>query len=116
MQGNGLVRVVPLPWCQPVPCPSSDQTRKHRPGELPIGLYRSFGYTDVQGGPLLINDSDNLPDWLARNLGVEDIVGAPVGFTGTVKTLEITGNARVERVVDRSHLILIIDRMRPVLH
>ncbi|MFA5348439.1 MAG: hypothetical protein WC294_09895, partial [Methanoregula sp.] len=26
---------------------------------------------------------------------------APVGFTGSVKTLEIAGNARVERVVDR---------------
>jgi hypothetical protein len=26
---------------------------------------------------------------------------APVGFTGSVKTLEISGNARVERVVDR---------------
>jgi hypothetical protein len=38
-------------------------------------LSGSFGYPDVQGGPLLINDSDNPPDWLARNLGMEDIVG-----------------------------------------
>ena len=150
MQGKRLVRAAPLPCCQPVPCPSSDQTRKHLPGELPIGLYRSFGYPDVQGGPLLINYRDNPPGWLARNLGMEDIVGirartirgrsvlqavtgnlqeialsaqpldvdvafenpvafslnfdgtiAPAGFTGSVKTLEIRGNVRVERVVDR---------------
>lgn len=119
-------------------------------GSSPSVFIGSFGYPDVQGGPLLINDSDNPPDWLARNLGMEDIVGirartirgrsalnaiagnlqeialssrpldvdvafekpvafslnfdgtiAPVGFTGPVKTLEIAGNARVERVVDR---------------
>jgi len=119
-------------------------------GSSPSVFIGSFGYPDVQGGPLLINDSDNPPDWLARNLGMEDIVGirartirgrsalhavagnlqeialsaqpldvdvafekpvafslnfdgtiAPVGFTGSVKTLEIAGNARVERVVDR---------------
>jgi hypothetical protein len=119
-------------------------------GSSPSVFIGSFGYPDVQGGPLMINDSDNPPDWLARNLGMEDIVGirartirgrsslhalagnlqeialsahpldvdvafekpvafslnfdgtiAPVGFTGSVKTLEIAGNARVERVVDR---------------
>ena len=119
-------------------------------GSSPSVFIGSFGYPDVQGGPLLINDSDNPPDWLAHNLGMEDIVGirartirgrsalhavagnlqeialstqpldvnvafekpvafslnfdgtiAPVGFTGSVKTLEISGNARVERVVDR---------------
>jgi hypothetical protein len=119
-------------------------------GSSPSVFIGSFGYPDVQGGPLLINDSDNPPDWLARNLGMEDIIGirartirgrsvlhtvaanlqeialsaqpldvdvafekpvafslnfdgtiAPVGFTGSVKTLEIAGNARVERVVDR---------------
>jgi len=119
-------------------------------GSSPSVFIGSFGYPDVQGGPLLINDSDNPPDWLAHNLGMEDIVGirartirgrsalhavagnlqeialstqpldvnvafekpvafslnfdgtiAPVGFTGSVKTLEISGNARVERVTDR---------------
>ena len=119
-------------------------------GSSPSVFIGSFGYPDVQGGPLLVNDSDNPPDWLARNLGMEDIVDirartirgrsalnaiagnlqeialssrpldvdvafekpvafslnfdgtiAPVGFTGSVKTLEIGSNARVERVVDR---------------
>jgi hypothetical protein len=119
-------------------------------GSSPSVFIGSFGYPDVQGGPLLINDSDNPPDWLAHNLGMDDIVGirartirgrsalheiagnlqeialssqpldvdvafekpvafslnfdgtiAPVGFTGSVKTLDIVGNARVERVVDR---------------
>jgi hypothetical protein len=119
-------------------------------GSSPSVFIGSFGYPCVQGGPLLINDSDNPPDWLAHNLGMDDIVGirartirgrsalnavagnlqeialspqpldvdvafekpvafslnfdgtiAPVGFTGLVKTLDITGNAQVERVVDR---------------
>lgn len=119
-------------------------------GSSPSVFIGSYGYPEVQGGPLLVNDSDNPPDWLARNLGMEDIVDirartirgrsalnaiagnlqeialssrpldvdvafekpvafslnfdgtiAPVGFTGSVKTLEIGSNARVERVVDR---------------
>jgi len=119
-------------------------------GSSPSVFIGSFGYPEVQGGPLLVNDSDNPPDWLTRNLRMEDIVGirartirgrsalhaiagnlqeialssrpldvdvafekpvafslnfdgtiAPVGFTGSVKTLEIGSNARVERVVDR---------------
>ena len=119
-------------------------------GISPSVFIGSFNYPDVHGGPLLINDSDNPPEWLAYNLGIEDIVGirartirgrsalhadtgnlqeialssvpldvdvsfdkpvtfnlnfdgtiAPVGFTGSVKKMDILGNARVERVVDR---------------
>ena len=119
-------------------------------GSSPSVFIGSYGYPAMQGGPLLINDSDNPPDWLAHNLGMEDIVGirartirgnsalhavsgnlqeialsavpldvdvafekpvsfslnfdgtvAPVGFAGSVKKLDVLGNARVERVVDR---------------
>jgi hypothetical protein len=119
-------------------------------GSSPSVFIGSYGYPDMHGGPLLINDSDNPPDWLAHNLGMEDIVGirartirgnsalhaasdklqeialstipldvdvafekpvtfslnfdgtvAPVGFTGSVKKIDVLGNARVERVVDR---------------
>ena len=119
-------------------------------GSSPSVFIGSFGYPDVKGGPLLINDSDNPPDWIRRNLGMEDIVGirartlrgssglpavagglqeialssmpldvdvafekpvsfslsfdgtvAPVGMTGAVKTMDVIGSARVDRVVDR---------------
>jgi DNA repair protein NreA len=119
-------------------------------GSSPSVFIGSFGYPSVQGGPLLVNDSDYPPDWLSNNLGIDDIVSirartirgrsalsavagslqeialsrqpldvdvaferpvafslnfdgtvAPVGFTGSVKSLDITGNAQVERVVDR---------------
>jgi hypothetical protein len=119
-------------------------------GSSPSVFIGSYGYPDMHGGPLLINDSDNPPDWLTHNLGMEDIVGirartirgnsalhaasdklqeialstipldvdvafvkpvtfslnfdgtvAPVGFTGSVKKIDVLGNARVERVVDR---------------
>ena len=34
----------------------------------------SYGSPDMHGGPLLINDSDNPPDWLAQKFGIEEIV------------------------------------------
>lgn len=119
-------------------------------GSAPSVFIGSFGYPDVRGGPLLVNDSDSPPDWLKRGLGMEEIVGirartlrgssalpsvagglqeialsaipldvdvaferpvsfslsfdgvmAPVGMTGSLKTLDVIGSARVERVVDR---------------
>jgi hypothetical protein len=119
-------------------------------GSSPSVFIGSYGWPDMHGGPLLINDSDNPPDWLARKFGMEEIVSirartirgrsalhavadnlqeialstlpldvdvafekpvtfslnfdgtiAPVGLTGAVKKMEVLGNARVERVVDR---------------
>ncbi len=119
-------------------------------GSSPSVFIGSFGYPDVRGGPLLINDTDNPPDWIRDNLGMEDIVGirsrtirgnssiprlagslqeialssvpvdvdvtfekpvefslnfdgtvAPVGFSGTLKRMDIVGSAKVGRAVDR---------------
>jgi len=119
-------------------------------GSSPSVFIGSYGYPDVRGGPLLINDSDNPPDWIRNNLGMEEIVNlrartirgsaglhriggdlqeialssypldvdvyfekavafslnfdgtvAPVGFSGTVKTMDLIGSATVGRVVDR---------------
>ena len=119
-------------------------------GSSPSVFIGSFGYPDIRGGPLLINDTDNPPDWIRDNLGMEEIVGirartirgnaglhkiggnlqeialssipldvdiafekpiefslnfdgtvAPVGFSGTVKTMDLVGSAKVGRAVDR---------------
>jgi DNA repair protein NreA len=119
-------------------------------GISPSVFIGSYGWPDMHGGPLLINDSDSPPDWLAQKFGIEEIVRlrartirgrsalhpvagnlqeialstipldvdvvfekpvtfslnfdgtiAPVGFTGPVKKMEVLGNARVERIVDR---------------
>jgi hypothetical protein len=43
-------------------------------GCSPSVFIGSYGYPDVHGGPLLINDNDNPPDWLRNNLGMEEIV------------------------------------------
>ncbi|MDD1711611.1 MAG: hypothetical protein LUQ69_00400 [Methanoregulaceae archaeon] len=128
---------------------SVERTSSYR-GSSPSVFIGSSGWPDMHGGPLLINDSDSPPEWLARNLGMEDIVGirartirgrsalqrvadnlqeialsttprevdvtfekpvhfsldfdgtvAPVGLNGVVHTMEVLGNARIERVVDR---------------
>jgi DNA repair protein NreA len=119
-------------------------------GSSPSVFIGSYGYPDVRGGPLLINDTDNPPDWIRAGLGMEEIVGirartirgnaglhrigsnlqeialsslplevdvaferpvafslnfdgtvAPVGYSGTVKTMELVGSAKVGRAVDR---------------
>ncbi|MFA4875808.1 MAG: hypothetical protein WC586_00215 [Methanoregula sp.] len=119
-------------------------------GTAPSVFVGSFGYPDVTGGPLMINDSDNPPDWIRKDLGIEDIVAirartirgnshlpmvadnlqeiaistapldvdvaftkpvafslsfdgtvAPVGFSGSVRSMDVIGSARVERAVDR---------------
>jgi hypothetical protein len=119
-------------------------------GSSPSVFIGSYGYPDVSGGPLLINDTDNPPDWIRDNLGMEEIVNlrartirgsaglqkvggslqeialssipldvdvyfekpvsfslnfdgtvAPVGFSGSVKKMDLIGNATVGRAVDR---------------
>ena len=119
-------------------------------GSSPSVFIGSYGYPEVRGGPLLIDDSDNPPQWLRQGLGIDDIVGirartirgssgihhfsdnlqeiaissdpvdvdvafekpvafsltfdgtvAPVGLSGQLKAMEVTGSARVDRAVDR---------------
>ena len=59
-------------------------------GSSPSVFIGSYGYPDVQGGPLLINDSDNPPDWINRNLGMEDIV--------SIRARTIRGNSGLHAV------------------
>jgi hypothetical protein len=62
-------------------------------GSSPSVFIGSFGYPDVQGGPLLINDSDNPPEWINRNLGMEDIVGIRARtIRGNSGLLAVAGN------------------------
>jgi DNA repair protein NreA len=119
-------------------------------GSSPSVFIGSYGYPDISGGPLLINDSDNPPDWIRDNLGMDEIVNlrartirgsaglqkvggslqeialssipldvdvyferpvsfslnfdgtvAPVGFSGSVKKMDLIGSASVGRAVDR---------------
>ncbi|MFA5254165.1 MAG: hypothetical protein WC367_05790 [Methanoregula sp.] len=44
-------------------------------GSAPSVFVGSAGYPDVRGGPLLVSDSDHPPDWLAKNFGIDEIVG-----------------------------------------
>ncbi|HII98340.1 MAG TPA: hypothetical protein HA272_03555 [Methanoregula sp.] len=43
-------------------------------GSSPSVFIGSYGYPDVRGGPLLTSDTDNPPDWIRNNLGMEEIV------------------------------------------
>jgi len=44
-------------------------------GSSPSVFIGSFGYPAVRGGPLLISDADHPPEWIRKNLGMEDIIG-----------------------------------------
>jgi hypothetical protein len=59
-------------------------------GASPSVFIGSFGYPDVRGGPLLINDSDHPPDWIRHNLGMEEIVG--------IRARTIRGNSFLPRL------------------
>ncbi len=59
-------------------------------GSSPSVFIGSYGYPDLRGGPLLINDSDNPPDWLKNNLGMDEIVG--------IRARTIRGNAGLNAV------------------
>lgn len=123
----------------------------HYEGSAPSVFVGSHGYPKVAGGPLMIDDADHPPDWVAQGLGIEDIVGlrartirgageakglsggiqeialssspldvevrfvkpvsfdlrfdgtiAPVGLTGAIRDMDVLGNARVDRAVDRA--------------
>jgi DNA repair protein NreA len=71
-------------------------------GSSPSVFIGSFGYPDVNGGPLLINDNDHPPDWLARNLGIEDIVG--------IRARTIRGSSPVHRFTDTLQEIALSSR------
>ena len=43
-------------------------------GSSPSLFIGSHGYPRVTGGPLLVDDADNPPSWVASGLGIEDIV------------------------------------------
>jgi len=43
-------------------------------GSSPSLFIGSHGYPRVTGGPLMINDADNPPSWVASGLGIDDIV------------------------------------------
>lgn len=68
-------------------------------GSAPSVFVGCFGYPDVSGGPLLINDSDHPPEWLAKNLGIEDIVG--------IRARTIRGSSRAPRFEDNIQEIAI---------
>jgi len=123
----------------------------HYQGSAPSVFVGSYGYPKVAGGPLMIDDGDHPPDWVARGLQIDDIVGlrartirgageakglsgslqeialsslpldvevrfvkpvafdlrfdgtiAPVGLTGAIRKMDVLGNARVDRAVDRA--------------
>jgi len=59
-------------------------------GSSPSVFIGSYGYPDIRGGPLLINDSDNPPDWIRNNLGMDEIVN--------LRARTIRGNAGLHAV------------------
>ncbi|HUU75102.1 MAG TPA: hypothetical protein VMW63_03325 [Methanoregulaceae archaeon] len=124
--------------------------KKEYQGASPSVFIGSRGYPAMRGGPLLIDQPDIPPEWLAGGMGIEEIVAmrartirglstpgndtekiqeialssipvdvevgfckpvsfdlsfdgiiAPVGMTGAISSLLVTGSARVERPVDR---------------
>ena len=74
-KGKGMCGLPRCPVMSRFHAQASTKLSSSYQGSSPSVFIGSFGYPDVRGGPLLINDTDNPPDWIRRNLGLEDIVG-----------------------------------------
>ena len=74
----------------------------HYQGTAPSVFVGSHGYPKVSGGPLMINDADNPPDWIARGLAIEDIVG--------IRARTIRGTAGTGRLTDNLQEIALSSR------
>ena len=61
-------------------------------GAAPSVFVGSHGYPGVQGGPLLLSDSDRPTEWLARGLSIDDVVN--------LRASTIAARAPVARVQD----------------
>jgi hypothetical protein len=61
-------------------------------GAAPSVFVGSYGYPAVQGGPLLIGDTDQPPEWLARGMSIDDVVN--------LRAATIAARAPVGRVRD----------------
>ena len=93
VQGKRIVWPATVSDHQQVPCTGRSETLSEDRGTAPSVFIGSFGYPDVEGGPLLIDDSDHPPDWLARNLRIEDVVGLRVRtIRGRSPARQFTGN------------------------
>ena len=91
-KGKGLCGLPRCPIVSRFQAQATVKTSSSYQGRSPSVFIGSFGYPDVQGGPLLIDDSDHPPDWISRNLGIEDIVG--------IRARTIRGNSIVHRFSD----------------
>ncbi len=74
----------------------------HYQGSSSSVFIGSYGYPKVSGGPLMINDADSPPDWIARGLGIEDIVG--------IRARTIRGTAGPGRLTDNLQEIALSSR------
>lgn len=61
-------------------------------GAAPSVFVGSYGYPNVQGGPLLLGDEDRPPAWIARGLSLDDVVN--------LRASTIAARAPVTRVQD----------------
>ena len=89
-KGKGLCGLSRCPIMSRFHAQSSVKTSIDYQGSSPSVFIGSYGYPNMQGGPLLINDSDNPPEWIRQNLGMEDIVG--------IRARTIRGNSGLEAV------------------
>jgi hypothetical protein len=119
-------------------------------GSSPSLFIGSYGYPKMTGGPLMVDDTDNPPSWVASGLGIDDIVDirartirgtsritpyleelqelaissipldvevrftrpvsfdltfdgtvAPVGLSGSLETMKVIDNPKIDPSVDR---------------
>jgi len=73
-KGKGMCGLSQCPVMKRFHAQVSTAPVKEFMGSSPSLFIGSHGYPRVSGGPLLVNDADNPPSWVASGLGIDDIV------------------------------------------
>ncbi|NQS77481.1 MAG: hypothetical protein HQQ74_01970 [Methanoculleus bourgensis] len=101
-KGRGLCGLPRCPIMSRFYAQAPMRSTDHYQGSAPSVFIGSYGYPKVSGGPLMINDADSPPDWIARGLGIEDIVG--------IRARTIRGTAGPGRLTDNLQEIALSSR------
>ena len=101
-KGKGLCGLPKCPVMQRFYAQTSQKPVLDYMGPSPSIFIGSGGYPRVVGGPLLLRDSDIPTDWVARGLGIEDIV--------SIRSRTIRGSQPVGSVLEKAQEVALSKR------
>ncbi|MCQ1538221.1 hypothetical protein FTO68_04345 [Methanocalculus taiwanensis] len=101
-KGKGLCGLPKCPIMQRFYALTDEKPQSEYMGPSPSIFIGSSGYPRVVGGPLLLRESDTPTDWIARGLGMDEIVG--------IRSKTIRGSQPVKNVLQKAQEVALSSR------